>query len=149
MFRQNVAALIKFKDKYVACFRSDHSTWQNVQGGIEDSDKSPLKAIIRETKEELGLEENDFKIIYQSKYWRRYFFPKEILKKERFKGNIGQEQLWFLIELKNFNSINLEKSVGEFQKVDHFEIERFLETYSKLKKPGFYDFCRELGVIKY
>ncbi|MBX9839827.1 MAG: NUDIX domain-containing protein, partial [Silvanigrellaceae bacterium] len=122
MFRQNVAALIKFKDKYVACFRSDHSTWQNVQGGIEDSDKSPLKAIIRETKEELGLEENAFKIIYQSKYWRRYFFPKEILKKERFKGNIGQEQLWFLIELKNFNSIHLEKSVGEFQKVDLFEI---------------------------
>ncbi len=148
MFRENVAALIKYQDKYVACFRSDHRTWQNVQGGIEKTDKSPLHAIIRETKEELGVHENDFKIIYKSIYWRRYFFPKEILKKERFKGNIGQEQLWFLIELKSFNSIKLENSVGEFQKVDLFTIEKFLSTYSKWKLPAFHDFCRELELLK-
>ena len=149
MFRENVAALIKYQDKYLACFRSDHSTWQNVQGGVEKSDKSHSDAIIRETKEELGVKESDFKIIYKSMYWRRYFFPKEILKKERFKGNIGQEQLWFLIELKSFDSIKLEKSLGEFQKVDLFSIEKFISEYSKWKRPAFYDFCRELGLVKY
>ncbi len=148
MFRKNVAALIRCNDKYLACFRSDHSKWQNVQGGIEDSDSSPIAAIIRETVEELGIDEQDFKIIYKSKYWRRYFFPKEILKKARFEGNIGQEQLWFLIEIKNINCVHLEKSVGEFQKVDLFTIDKFLELYSEWKKPSFYDFCRELGIIK-
>lgn len=73
MFRENVAALIKYQNKYIACCRADHSSWQNVQGGIEESDQSPLHAIIRETKEELGLNENDFKVVYKSMYWRRYF----------------------------------------------------------------------------
>jgi putative (di)nucleoside polyphosphate hydrolase len=147
MFRENVAALIRYKNKYLGCFRSDHRTWQNVQGGIEKSDKNPLDAIIRETKEELGVTEKDFKIIYQSIYWRRYFFPKEILKKQRFKGNIGQEQLWFLIELKDYNSIKLEKSAGEFSKVDLFTIQDLMNFYSIWKKPSFYDFCRELDLI--
>lgn len=147
MFRKNVAALIKCHDKYLACFRSDHNKWQNVQGGIENSDHSPIAAIIRETKEELGIEEKDFKIIYRSKFWRRYFFPKHILKKARFEGNIGQEQLWFLIEIKDIKCIHLEKSVGEFQKVDLFTIEQFLSNYSEWKKPSFYDFCREIGII--
>lgn len=148
MFRENVAALIKYQDKYLGCFRSDHRSWQNVQGGIEKSDKSPQNAIIRETKEELGLNESDFKIIYKSIYWRRYFFPKEILKKDRFKGNVGQEQLWFLIELIRFDSINLEKSLGEFQKVDLFTIEKLIDVYSKWKLPSFYDFCREINIVK-
>ncbi|APJ04835.1 NUDIX domain-containing protein [Silvanigrella aquatica] len=147
MFRENVAALIKCQDKYLACFRSDHRTWQNVQGGIEKTDQSPTHAIIRETKEELGVQEKDFKILYQSKFWRRYFFPKEILKRDRFKGNIGQEQLWFLIELNNINSVHLEKSVGEFQKVDLFTIDKFLLTYSEWKRAAFYDFCRELNLL--
>lgn len=147
MFRKNVAALIKCNDKYLGCFRSDHSKWQNVQGGIEQSDGSPTEAIIRELKEELGISEKDFKIIYKSKFWRRYFFPKKILKKPRFAGNIGQEQMWFLIEIQNMNCIRLENSVGEFQKVNLFTINKLLAAYSEWKKPAFYDFCREINLI--
>ncbi|RDB36672.1 NUDIX domain-containing protein [Spirobacillus cienkowskii] len=149
MFRENVAALIRYKNRYLGCFRSDHRTWQNVQGGIEKTDKNPMDAIIRETKEELGVTEKDFKIIYQSIYWRRYFFPKEILKKNRFKGNIGQEQLWFLIELQDFNAIKLEKSAGEFSKVDLFAIQDLINFYSSWKKSSFYDFCRELDLLSF
>ncbi|KAB8028459.1 NUDIX domain-containing protein [Fluviispira multicolorata] len=148
MFRENVAALIKCNNMYLACNRTDHNTWQNVQGGIEESDKSPLHAIIRETIEELGVEEADFKIIYKSKFWRRYYFPKEILNRERFKGNVGQEQLWFLIELKDINKIDLKKSVGEFKKVKLVNIEDFVDIYSQWKIASFYDFCRELNLLK-
>ena len=95
MFRANVAALIRYENKYVACGRSDFKTWQCVQGGIEEVDLSPIDAIKRELMEELGLEENSYRILFQSRFWRRYYFTQEILAKNRFQHNLGQEQLWF------------------------------------------------------
>ena len=146
-FRANVAALIRYQDKYIACCRSDYSSWQCVQGGIEPTDISPLHAIKRELQEELGVTPNDYKIIYQSKFWRRYYFTKSILAKKRFKDNIGQEQLWFLVELTDLKSIQLEKSEGEFDRTELFDLPKLLELYSSWKKSPFYDFCRELGLI--
>ncbi|BBH54416.1 NUDIX domain-containing protein [Fluviispira sanaruensis] len=148
MFRENVAALIKCNNMFLACNRTDHNMWQNVQGGVEKFDKSLRHAIIRETVEELGVKEEDFKITYQSKFWRRYYFPKEILKRDRFKGNLGQEQMWFLLELNDIKSIHLEKSAGEFKKVKLLNIGEFLSIYSEWKLASFYDFCREINLIK-
>jgi putative (di)nucleoside polyphosphate hydrolase len=146
MFRANVAALIRCGTKYVACRRADHNTWQCVQGGIELTDPSPLSAIIREIQEELGVKENDFVVVYQSKIWRRYYFTESVLKEKRFKDNVGQEQLWFLIDLPNFDSIHLENSEGEFSKVKLVELPLFLKSYAPWKHAPFYEFCQELGL---
>lgn len=146
-FRANVAALIRYKDKYVGCCRSDYNTWQCVQGGIEPTDASPAAAIERELYEELGIHLNEFKIIHQSSFWRRYFFTKEILARKRFEKNIGQEQMWFLVEITDFNCIQLELAQGEFDCASLFDIQELLNSYSQWKKPPFYDFCRELGIL--
>lgn len=147
MFRANVAALVQCQEKYIACYRADHSSWQSVQGGIEESDSSPEAAIIREVQEELGVLPEDFKIIKRSKFWRRYYFTKKILNSSRFKENIGQEQLWFLIQLNNFKSVNLENSHGEFSKVELFDLETLLLSYSSWKYAPLFDFCREIGLL--
>ncbi len=147
MFRANVAALIRCQDKYIACYRMDHKSWQCVQGGIEPTDTSPSNALTRELEEELGVNKNDFKIINQSKFWRRYYFTQDILKNKRFKDNRGQEQLWFLIELHSFDRIHLEKSQGEFARVELFDLPSLLSSYSMWKQAPFYDFCRELGLL--
>jgi putative (di)nucleoside polyphosphate hydrolase len=147
MFRANVAALIRVGEQYLACSRADYQTWQCVQGGIETSDDSPRGAVIRELYEELGILPKDFSIMYQSKFWRRYFFTKQILAKKKSEKNIGQEQLWFLIDLKSLDCIHLEKALGEFDKVSLVSIHELLKLYSPWKKSSFYDFCREMSLI--
>lgn len=146
MFRKNVAALIICEGKYLGCYRADHHTWQCVQGGMETIDNTPQHAIIREIKEELGVQESDFKVTYQSKFWRRYYFTKDILKQTTRGNHIGQDQLWFLAELNSINSICLEKSHCEFSKVELFDIDFLLKQYSHWKRAPFYDFCREANL---
>lgn len=148
MFRKNVAAIIICQGKYLGCYRSDYNTWQCVQGGMEPTDSTPTHAIIREIQEELGVSPSDFKIIHQSKFWRRYYFTPDILKNTSRGNHIGQEQLWFVAELNQLESVHLEKSHGEFSKVELFDIDFLLQQYSYWKRAAFYDFCRECGFIR-
>lgn len=147
MFRINVAALIRCRGQFVGCGRSDYHTWQCVQGGMELTDISPRHAIERELQEELGLSPNDYHIVYQSRFWRRYYFTKKILAKQRFKNNIGQEQLWFLVDLPDFESIQLEKTCKEFDKIKLLSLPQLLNVYSIWKRASFYDFCREMSLL--
>lgn len=152
MFRLNVAALIQCQNKFMGCHRSDHATWQCIQGGIELNDDNNTAALGRELREELGLEPQDWALINCSRFWRRYEFPEEILKKKRFENNrllnnLGQEQLWFHIEIAHLNKIDLAKSTGEFNKVDLFSIQNLIDVYSPWKRAIFIDYCRELNLI--
>ena len=146
-FRSNVAALILCQGHYLGCRRADHGGWQCVQGGMEVHDASPAHAIEREIQEELGLEPSSFRILSQSRFWRRYHFPFEIRRQARFADNLGQEQRWFLVELFDFQSIQLERSCGEFSEVKLYTIQDLMGFYSAWKKASFFDFCRELGLV--
>lgn len=145
-FRQNVAALIRCNNEYLACCRKDYHTWQSVQGGIENFDVSPRSALIREIHEELGLQENDFRIVQQSTHWRRYYFIKKISKNENIR-NAGQDQLWFLVELFDKKVIQSNALYQEFEKVEWLSLDEFLNRYAIWKKAAVYDFCRELGLL--
>jgi 8-oxo-dGTP pyrophosphatase MutT (NUDIX family) len=153
MYRKNVAALIRCQGQYVACFRSDYASWQSVQGGVEPFDASLEDALGRELNEELGISPQNFKILYQSKSWRRYLFPSDAGQRQKREASdpskahyIGQEQLWFLIEIPDISCIHLEKSLGEFSRVELFSIEHFLSVYSPWKQDIFHDFCHEIGL---
>ena len=145
-FRQNVAALLHYKDKYLGCYRACYDSWQTVQGGIEDFDLSPREAMIREMKEELFLDKNNYQIHYQSKYWRRYRFTNNILKRQKKNNYIGQEQMWFLVELFSVDDIDLKKFQSEFDKVELFSFSDFYAKYSPWKKAPFADFCLEVNL---
>jgi len=102
VYRPNVAIVIlNEKGDVLWCRRKNRDGWQFPQGGI-DSGESPEEAVIRETKEEVGLGPSDFNILYESKTWINYEVPKArrsnyFFQKKRF---IGQSQKWFLAELK-------------------------------------------------
>ena len=108
-YRPNVAVIIVNQSgKVLWCRRKQHDGWQFPQGGI-DKGETPVEAVLRETKAEGGLDENDIEIVYESQQWFKYQVPKE-KRKRYFKKDIfkGQKQKWFLAKLLSDDSkINL------------------------------------------
>lgn len=148
MFRPNVAALVRVGDKFLRCLRSKPAgVWQTVQGGIEVSDASAKAALLREIREELGVDANQVTVVAQSKVWRRYVFPPEVLRSHPERNNIGQEQLWFLVELPSVSAIALEKSEGEFIKTELVDIKTLVAQMVSWKLPVVKDFCYEMGLL--
>lgn len=145
-YRPNVAALVRCGDMYIACLRNKFPGWQCVQGGIDDDDKSPEHAIIREMKEELGVAAENIRITYRSRYWRRYDFLTQ--KSKRSENFCGQEQMWFVVEIDSIMSIDLKQALSdEFTNIQAMTISELVEKYVKWKHQPFYDFCRELQLI--
>ncbi|MBX9704526.1 MAG: NUDIX domain-containing protein, partial [Silvanigrellaceae bacterium] len=147
-YRKNVAAIVKVGNKFLACYRAPHKVWQCVQGGVEESDVSLESALFREIKEELGVEQEFVKILAQSKYWRKYDFPERFQKKNALEKYVGQEQMWYLISVDKFETIDLTKSLGEFSEVKLVdEISELIKVYPSWKRDVFVDFCKELKLI--
>ncbi|NBO37386.1 NUDIX domain-containing protein [bacterium] len=147
-FRANVAALVRIGDLFLRCERAQlNGVWQTVQGGIEDTDASPREALLRELKEELGIEPSLVTVVAQSQFWRRYRFPAEVLAAHPNRHNIGQEQLWFLIEIPSLNGIDLSRSDGEFARVELVELQTLVSQFVHWKLPVVKDFCYEMGLL--
>lgn len=148
VFRPNVAALVRIGDRYVCCERAEpRGVWQTVQGGVEEADASPEAALLREMSEELGVAPDAVRIVARSRCWRRYEFPPEVRLKHPERPNIGQEQLWFLVELSDLRSIDLNRAEGEFVRVELVELEQLLSQIVAWKLPIVKDFCYELGML--
>jgi 8-oxo-dGTP pyrophosphatase MutT (NUDIX family) len=147
-WRANVAALIRVGNKFLRCERSQpRGVWQTVQGGIEDSDKSVQHALLRELVEELGVAPESVNIVARSSCWRRYSFPPEVLRAHPERNNVGQEQMWFLVELNHLSAIDLSRSEGEFFQVELVELEKLLANIVSWKLPVVKDFCYEMGLL--
>lgn len=147
-FRPNVAALIKVGNQFLCAERSEpRGVWQTVQGGVEANDTSLEQALLREMQEELGVDAENVRIIEQSRYWRRYEFPAEVLEKYPERKNIGQEQMWFVVELSSLGCVNLKQSEGEFVQVELVSLEKLLAQFVQWKLPIVKDFCYEMGLL--
>ena len=97
--------------KVLWCQRKGHDGWQFPQGGI-DTGESPTEAVLRETKEEVGLGPKDIEIDFKTKNWFKYDVPVD-KRPKYFRKNIykGQSQKWFLAKLVSEESkINLRAS---------------------------------------
>lgn len=81
--------------------------WQFPQGGI-NPDESADEAMYRELFEEVGLRQEDVDIVASTQGWLRYRLPKRLIRKNQSPMCIGQKQKWFLLTLKQDQSmINL------------------------------------------
>ena len=87
--------------------RLGQHSWQFPQGGINRGE-SPREAMFRELWEELGLFENQVKIIGRTEDWLRYDVPDRWVRRDLRGIYKGQKQIWFLLELLGKNKdINL------------------------------------------
>lgn len=78
--------------------RHGHDAWQFPQGGLATGETA-LQAMIRELKEEVGLDRQDIEVLGCTKRWLKYKLPKQYLRHGTEPLVIGQKQKWFLIKL--------------------------------------------------
>lgn len=98
-YRPNVGIIIcNSKNEVFWGKRVREHSWQFPQGGIK-SGETPLEAMYRELKEEVGLEREHVKILGRTREWMRYDVPDRWIRRE-WRGNYrGQKQIWFLLRL--------------------------------------------------
>ena len=154
-FRANVSALVivgaEPGAKLLACERSSGGIWQTPQGGVESSDTNLEEAVLRELQEEIGVSRTVVSILSQSRSWRRYHFPPEVLAaghpSGKVKDHAGQDQKWFLVRIPSLEAVDLKGSDGEFRAVKLVTPNELVSLFVEWKRPGVLDFCRESGLL--
>lgn len=100
-FRQGVGIiLVNAKRQVFLAKRIGKIAWQFPQGGIK-AEESPVDAMYRELKEEIGLHAEDVKVLSTTRRWLRYRLPKRLVRHYSKPICIGQKQKWFLLQLVN------------------------------------------------
>lgn len=74
------------------------NAWQFPQGGIAE-DETPLAALYRELKEEIGLQPNHVEVIACTLGWLKYRLPQRYIRQHQSPLCIGQKQKWFLLRM--------------------------------------------------
>ena len=113
-------------------YKSD--AWQMPQGGIE-SNETPIRAAVRELKEETGIKKKHIKIILESKNWINYDLPKELIPKLWNGKFVGQSQKWYAMEFLGSDSdIDINTKNPEFSKWQWMTKNKLLDNIVPFKK---------------
>jgi putative (di)nucleoside polyphosphate hydrolase len=116
-YRPNVAALmVDSSGCLLICERATiPGAWQFPQGGV-DGGETLEQALYREVREEVGLSPQHYEVILKREGYR-YLYPHDVRgKKLRKHGNHGQEQTYFLCQLKEgAPPVNVNQKPREFR----------------------------------
>lgn len=112
-FRPNVAGLIlrEHEGQVQILLGERHDTpgaWQWPQGGLDQGEAAEA-GLLRELREEIGVTKP--RILYRFPHALRYRFPQSLA--NRFKKWIGQEQIYFILELEPDDPPDLNKAEEE------------------------------------
>lgn len=110
-FRPNVGIILANSDGQVLwAKRIGQEAWQFPQGGIR-AEETPVAAMYRELKEEVGLDPDDVQILACTRDWLKYRLPKRMVRHQNLPICVGQKQKWFLLKMNCAESaINLTQS---------------------------------------
>ena len=104
-FRPNVGIMLMNPDGKLLWARriGGQDAWQFPQGGIKRNE-TPEQALYRELKEEVGLCQQDVRVVAATRGWLRYRLPKRFVRQQE-PVCIGQKQKWFLLELTSRDTV--------------------------------------------
>lgn len=98
-YRPNVGIIITNRVGQVLWARRiGQDAWQFPQGGIRQHE-TPVQALYRELREEVGLEPDDVEILACTRGWLKYRLPKRMIRHNTLPICVGQKQKWFLLRL--------------------------------------------------
>jgi putative (di)nucleoside polyphosphate hydrolase len=98
-YRPNVGIILTNNSGQVLWARRiGQDAWQFPQGGIRQHE-TPVEALYRELKEEVGLNEKDVEILACTRGWLKYRLPKRMIRHNTLPICIGQKQKWFLLRM--------------------------------------------------
>ncbi|MFY0664265.1 MAG: RNA pyrophosphohydrolase [Natronospirillum sp.] len=98
-YRPNVGIILANPEGQVLWARRiGQDAWQFPQGGIR-ADETPLQALYRELREEVGLTPDDVEVIACTRGWLKYRLPKRLMRHNSLPVCIGQKQKWFLLRM--------------------------------------------------
>jgi putative (di)nucleoside polyphosphate hydrolase len=72
--------------------------WQFPQGGVREGEGLE-EAVLRELREEVGLQSSVIEVVASTAGWLRYRLPARYVRRHRSPLCIGQKQRWFLLKL--------------------------------------------------
>jgi len=100
-YRLGVGAIIINQNKQIYLFeRKDvPDNWQCPEGGIDEGE-DPLTGALREVEEEVGMTQDNLKVLAETKEFIPYIIPE----KYRKFAHIGQKKKFFLFEFTGGNS---------------------------------------------
>lgn len=98
-FRPNVGIILtNGKGRVLWARRIGQDAWQFPQGGIR-AQETPLDALYRELREEVGLCPGDVEILACTRGWLKYRLPKRMIRYNAMPICVGQKQKWFLLRI--------------------------------------------------
>ena len=98
-YRPNVGIVLMHADGRVFWARRvRRDGWQFPQGGM-NTDETPLEAMYRELREEVGLLPQHVEVLGATPGWLRYRLPPQAVRRNERLVCIGQKQVWFLLRL--------------------------------------------------
>ena len=142
------AMLINVDHKVFVAKRTDSSGdyWQMPQGGIDEGE-IPIEALMRELLEEIGTDK--VQIIVESKQWRTYDLPNELIGKLWQGKYRGQRQKWFALKfIGEDDDIDIKASeYPEFIDWKWVDMEVAIDLIIPFKRKLYIDIVREFSSL--
>ncbi|HWR40537.1 MAG TPA: RNA pyrophosphohydrolase [Patescibacteria group bacterium] len=146
VFRANVGAMIiNSRGQVLALERAGiENAWQLPQGGLEPGEE-PWQGVLREVREETGLQPECLERLAEHPEWLAYELPPD---KRTPKVGRGQVQKWFLLRLRAEygETIPLEKATdAEFSDWKWMEFDKLVDIVVGFRQPLYRRLREEFG----